>query len=273
MASPTETWSFDRDYLSIRVLHKDLDQNVLGVRVVVHTTGRMGNSNASDNHVTQYLLLPGQSSIQINMRHTVDDLNGHLEIQSRNYRGSRTEIEHYPPGTTNTDQSTSREVRTNFTFRGVLHHLQRNGLDGFTFAGGGMGCRAWHVVLMSMYESNTWVSQGSTQGLHRYLSYQRSTREAPRHITIQQGTFDDTGAQKFANERWQALQHLVHRYHTMCYQQYQIHPTTDLAEKIRELDQQQRDLAESATKGAQLVAERQQEDDDEDDDEDEDEDE
>ncbi|KAI7520968.1 hypothetical protein KC331_g19978 [Hortaea werneckii] len=233
MASPTETWSFDGAYLSIRVLHKDLDQNVLG----------------------------------INMRHTVDDLNGHLEIRSRNYRGSRTEIEHYPPGTANTDESTSREVRANFTFRGVLQHLQRNGLDGFTFARGGMGCRAWHVVLMSMYEVNTWVTQGTTQELHRYLSYQRSTREAPRHIIMQQGTYDDAGAQNFANQRWQGLVQLVMMHHTYWYNEYRGRPSTDLDQRIRHLDQQRDDLTESARAGALLVAERQQEDEDGDEDE------
>lgn len=143
MASSSQFWSVHDDYLEIRVRLNDLESRVLGVRVVVHTTGRMGNSDASDNHVTQYLLLPGSRSVQINMNHTPDDINGTLNIHSRDYRSSRSEIEHFPEGSETDITQQSPEIHQRFSVRDACTAITRLKLGDFTFAGGGMGCRAW----------------------------------------------------------------------------------------------------------------------------------
>jgi len=138
--------SVSHDYLTIQIDAQDLQQVVQGVRVVVHTTGRWGNTNASDNHVTQYLLLPSNRAVQLNMRHTHNDLNGHLAINSRDYRRSRSEILHFP-NEPNEIQGRSREVICNFTVRDVVGLFDGDhGSKDFTFAGGGNGCRYRQLV-------------------------------------------------------------------------------------------------------------------------------
>ncbi|KAK5105697.1 hypothetical protein LTR62_002361 [Meristemomyces frigidus] len=126
-----------QDYLDVDIRREDLNVPISALRIVVHTTGRIGLSNASDNHVTQYLLLGNERSVQINMRHTNDDLNGDLEMKSRNYTDSRKEIEHFPATFEN-----GRLVRS-FTVAEVYNAITQSHIHEFAFAGGGNGCRYW----------------------------------------------------------------------------------------------------------------------------------
>ena len=72
------------------------DQAVIMVHVVVHNTGRMGVTLASNNHTTQYLILSSDTSVQLNMRTDPGYINGILEMAPRGYVESNSEILHFP---------------------------------------------------------------------------------------------------------------------------------------------------------------------------------
>ena len=109
-----------------------LDDPVRTVRVVIHTTGRMGHSDQSHNHTTVYLLLEHNRSWQLNMTHGPDNVNGTLRFEQKNYQHSRTETMH-----------TDYRAVALFSPRDVGNALQARDLHLFDFSDGGMGCKHW----------------------------------------------------------------------------------------------------------------------------------
>ncbi|KAK4900150.1 hypothetical protein LTR49_027528 [Elasticomyces elasticus] len=206
------------------------------------------------------------------MRHEHDDLNGHLEIKSREYRTSQTEIVHYPPNQPNDVQARSSEIVGTFTPRDVVN-LLLGGLNDFTFAGGGNGCRYWQsvcyanyaevpkltfisIMLIAQYEQKRWIVQGTTTRLFIFLSNQYSTRQFEQQIVIQQGTFDVDTVQQRANQHWTTIQEQVSGQYQTALQQYQTTQTTqnrDVAQRWYTLLQA---LHTSAQAGSLLVQAR-----------------
>ncbi|EMC97264.1 hypothetical protein BAUCODRAFT_445127 [Baudoinia panamericana UAMH 10762] len=129
----------ESQYLRIAISDRDWDELVEGITIVVHTEGRWETSELSNNHVTQYLLLPNSRSVQLNERHVdQDDINGRFEMVSRDYRpdSSRSYI-------------TGFHITTimRLTVRMVYGAIRRSSLNDFCFANGGMGCRYWQYDL------------------------------------------------------------------------------------------------------------------------------
>ncbi|KAK3613649.1 hypothetical protein LTR22_028071 [Elasticomyces elasticus] len=168
------------------------------------------------------------------MRHEHDDLNGHLEIKSREYRTSQTEIVHYPPNQPNDVQARSSEIVGNFT-PGDVVDLLLGGLNDFTFAGGGNGCRYWQsvcyanyaevpkltfisIMLIAQYEQKRWIVQGTTTRLFIFLSNQYSTRQSEQQIVIhgkyqtalQQYQTTQTTQDRNVAQRWYTLLQALH---------------------------------------------------------------
>lgn len=107
-------------------------EGIRTVRIVVHNTGRMGRSLASDNHCTQYLILGPGRAVQVNMRLEEGYINGDLSIDFRQYERSNTEIIHFP-----------YDAVAHFSPEDVKQRLLRAGFGDYTFTAGGLGCRYW----------------------------------------------------------------------------------------------------------------------------------
>lgn len=114
----------------------DWDAQVLTVRVVCHTAGRVGASNASDNHWSLYFLLGGGKSVRFNMRADPGYIDGTLDIHSYNYELSISAIRYwdYP-------------AVKYFTVRMAYEYLVvRCQYHQYNMSGGGSGCRWWMLA-------------------------------------------------------------------------------------------------------------------------------
>ncbi|KAK8204626.1 hypothetical protein M8818_005065 [Zalaria obscura] len=70
-------------------------ERVHTVRVTVHNEGKFENALGSDNHTTQYLLLPNSGSVQINMSTEKGFIDGNYAMAPKEYQVSRSEILHF----------------------------------------------------------------------------------------------------------------------------------------------------------------------------------
>lgn len=119
----------------------DWDAQVLTVRVVCHSAGRVGISNASDNHWSLYFILSGGKSVRFNMRADPGYIDGTLDIRSYNYELSSSTIRHWD----------YRAVKY-FTVRMAYEYLvTRCHYHQYNMSGGGSGCRWW----MSAYPAKS----------------------------------------------------------------------------------------------------------------------
>lgn len=103
------------------------------IRVVIHTTGAWPGTPHSDNHVSLYLLLDENTSVQINMMTDEDDLRGQLVWSRHNYQDSNSRI-------VSRDYEFGQPVEVR-----QLYHMIRYewGLHMYMFSGGGSGCHYW----------------------------------------------------------------------------------------------------------------------------------
>jgi hypothetical protein len=115
------------------VENADWDARILKARVVCHTAGRLGTTNASDNHWSLYFILHGGRSVRFNMRAEPGYINGSLEIRSHSYELTSSSIRRW-------DYGAIKE----FTVRMVYEYLvTRCRYDRYDMSGGGSGCRWW----------------------------------------------------------------------------------------------------------------------------------
>ena len=110
------------------------DGAITCVRVTVHNTGRKGNSLASDNHTTTYLIVR-DASIQLNMRTDPEYITGIMDMQQRDYIQSRSSLKNF-------NLLPIQAITPGY----VYSLLKNNGFDDYTFTGGGIGCRYWKYV-------------------------------------------------------------------------------------------------------------------------------
>lgn len=114
-------------------------------------------------------------------------------------------------------------------------------------------------MLLSLYEQLQWINPGETLKLHRYLSFQRSTRQAPTHIVMRQGTFDVSETQDFADNRWQTLVDSLQATLEAARSLPRERLTSSVIAVLRARIEQLEDLKTSAQDGASLVEARAQE--------------
>lgn len=114
----------------------DWAAQVLTVRVVCHTAGRVGTSSASDNHWSLYFLLGGGKSVRFNMRADPGYIDGTLEIHSYNYELSTSTIRYW-----------NYSAVKYFTVRMACEYLVvRCQYHRYIMSGGGSGCRWWMLA-------------------------------------------------------------------------------------------------------------------------------
>ena len=112
---------------------QDDDRKFRRIRVVVHTTGAWPNSVHSNNHVTIYLLLEGENSVQVNMTIEEDDIRGRLVWSRHAYQDSNSAITHR-----------DYELELSLEIREFYHAVRDEwGLHRYMFSGGGSGCHYW----------------------------------------------------------------------------------------------------------------------------------
>ncbi|KAM3419633.1 hypothetical protein BST61_g2968 [Cercospora zeina] len=142
-------------YLKIEVRNEDWKQQVQLITVIVHTEGRWESSNLINNHVTQYLSIPGGRSVQINMRHaSADDVYGRLEVVSRNYAAAASQsVVSKLDLQTSAASATVHDIVT-----AVVNPSSRTGFRDFCFTNSSMGCRYWHTTMACLYEAKSTIS-------------------------------------------------------------------------------------------------------------------
>ena len=111
----------------------DWDAQVLRVRVVCHRTGRIPNTNASENHWSIYLIIGAQRSVQFNMRAEPGYIDGNLEVKSYGYIESFSTLQYW-----------EYEAINYFTV-GMVYDLLviELRMHQYNMSGGGSGCRWW----------------------------------------------------------------------------------------------------------------------------------
>ena len=216
----------------------------------------MGNTLASNNHTTQYLILSSDTSVQLNMRIDPGYINGILEMTPRSYVESNSEILHF-----------SLRVNEAFTPRMLHDWLVQVGFQDYTFTGGGIGCRYWKWVLLQQilwrillnfvsilviyllerYQRLPW---GSAVQIHARLPFSFSTNRNPVPWPIQQGTFDRPGTQAIATQLCaeisaQVQENIRH-----------LRQADANAQEMTAATSQLQALQTSATQGARLAQER-----------------
>lgn len=108
------------------------------IRVIVHSSN-VWPSGISENHVSVYLIIPGQSagepekSVRINMQTAPNDVRGFLVWERHNYTMSNSRLAHK-----DYELGGWMEVRTLYNLIRDTWHLYR-----YEFSGGGSGCRFW----------------------------------------------------------------------------------------------------------------------------------
>ncbi|KAF4547292.1 Hypothetical protein D9617_48g089530 [Elsinoe fawcettii] len=231
----------EEDYVSISIDGQDVPRSVKYVRVVVHTTGAVGQTALSGNHATMYLLFSNGRSVQINMNCEVDDINGKLTMKSRTYQTSRTQLAKKDIPT----------LTTKFTAKDVLQRIKAMGFQDFTFAGGGMGCRHWILTIIRDFESIGWLAVDSVVTLHQFLSVKYAREdEGRRHTSIIQGTFDAVRTQSFAVYNWS---YIISRCTASVNYWAAVQPPTQQSlQTVNTYRQQAYDADQSARQGAEL---------------------
>lgn len=110
----------------------DWDIPVSLVRMVCHTSGRVGNTNMSENHWSLYFIIASNKSVRFNMRAEPGYVDGILDLSSHNYVLTSSSIKYWDYATT-----------ASFTVRGVYALITTSGYNRYTMSGGGSGCRWW----------------------------------------------------------------------------------------------------------------------------------
>lgn len=117
----------------MNVKPEDWAAQVLKVRVVCHTAGRVPNTKASDNHWSIFLIIGENRSVQYNMTAEAGYIDGNLKVTSYGYIESRSTLRYW-----------DFEAISFFTIS-MVHNLpvtQRR-FDQYDISGGGSGCRWW----------------------------------------------------------------------------------------------------------------------------------
>lgn len=107
-------------------------QIVQTVRITVHNTGQLQNSQCSDNHSSIYFLLQEGRAVQLNMRTEPGYIDGVYEITARQYQQSQSAIRQF-----------DYRPAVAFTPGQVDELLKDEDFDEYTFTNGGIGCRYW----------------------------------------------------------------------------------------------------------------------------------
>lgn len=108
------------------------NQPISTIRIVVHTTGRWENSTMSNNHVTMLLLLPNNSSVQLNMATDENETLGVFIWALRAWQESNSAI-----------TTLDLELQKPCTVGNLYSFLRKAGMHRYQFSGGGSGCRHW----------------------------------------------------------------------------------------------------------------------------------
>lgn len=188
-------------------------ERVHTVRVTVHNEGKFENALGSDNHTTQYLLLPNSGSVQINMSTEKGFIDGNYAMAPKEYQVSRSEILHFDYPAVNP-----------FTPYDVDALLKRDTFHEYTFTNGWIGCRYWKyahttihmsivcleadlysILVVYKLELANYVAPGTALQLYARLPFSYSTLRSPIPWPIQQGTFDNPETQSLAVTYWRGI--------------------------------------------------------------------
>lgn len=130
--SPTLSYSHVL-ILNSAALQASSSPSVTSVRVVVHTSGRIENSQRSDNHWSMFLITGARNSVRINMRaEDIDYVNGVLEVTNHEYVLSNSTLQHW-----------DFAVNNGFTVKHFTDLIYENKREIYNMSGGGSGCRYW----------------------------------------------------------------------------------------------------------------------------------
>jgi hypothetical protein len=142
-------------------------------RFTIHTTGQMGASLNSHNHVTVFFILDsGEDSVRINMQlggikfpEAEDTTLGILEWESFNYTNSRSALYEH-------DVPCFRHGLTVGEVYKTMRYEWQSRL--YAFSGGDSGCRYWTIKLAEQLANKGWINVDRVEPLREALSYQYS---------------------------------------------------------------------------------------------------
>lgn len=122
-----------RDLRDISINQEDFSQPVEEIRIVAHTTGPIDEEGHSENHFSQYLVMPSGRTVQINMWNPdLEFINGTFKVKSCKYLTSNTMVKEFK----------FKPVQE-LSMKKVVTTLLDLRFNNFAFADGGMGCRYW----------------------------------------------------------------------------------------------------------------------------------
>ncbi|KAK5999801.1 hypothetical protein QM012_005207 [Aureobasidium pullulans] len=164
---------------TLQVPHSDWNAQVLKVRVVCHTAGRVSNTNASDNHWSIYLIIGPAKSVQFNMWAEPGYIHGNLKIKSYGYVESYSTLRYW-----------DYEAIAYFTV-GMVYGLvvERNRMHQYDMSGGGSGCRWWVYSVILALANAGWIRSDAPASLWTVLHYKYSKLQNPTPLSMVYGTF------------------------------------------------------------------------------------
>ncbi|KAG8627975.1 hypothetical protein KVT40_003848 [Elsinoe batatas] len=248
MGKSARPYIVDEECEKINIRASDTEKKVKEIHAVVHTTGRVGETNSSDNHVSMYAVISGSRSIQINMRHDPDDLDGVLTINSRDYVESRSQI-----------TKLVLKPAQDFTVQELVDSLRTWGMQDFIFSNGraliaSAALTKLSIILVRMLDRSGRLELDASLRLHNFFSYQYSTLQPPRHIVLRQGTYDRANTQRMAQAAWGEITARAGQWERW-YRGQPIASSPTVTRYIAQKVQQISDLNASASQGRQLAEE------------------
>ncbi|KAG9831165.1 hypothetical protein KCU98_g13383, partial [Aureobasidium melanogenum] len=158
----------------------DWGAQVLKVRVVCHTAGRVPDTKASDNHWSIYVVIGDIRSVQLNMTAEPGYNNGELKMNSYDYVDSRSTLRRW-----------DYEAITFFVLS-MVHNLlvaQRR-FDQYDMSGGGSGCRWWVYNVILALASVGWIRSDAAASLWPDLLFKYSSLKDRTPLPMVFGTFN-----------------------------------------------------------------------------------
>ncbi|KAG9949352.1 hypothetical protein KCU85_g4399, partial [Aureobasidium melanogenum] len=168
----------------MNVKPEDWAAQVLKVRVVCHTAGRVPNTKASDNHWSIFLIIGENRSVQYNMTAEAGYIDGNLKVTSYGYIESRSTLRYW-----------DFEAISFFTIS-MVHNLpvtQRR-FDQYDISGGGSGCRWWVYNVILVLASVGWIRPDAAASLWPHLLFKYSSLQDRTPLPMVQGTFTFSAA-------------------------------------------------------------------------------
>ncbi|GAM85502.1 hypothetical protein ANO11243_035090 [Dothideomycetidae sp. 11243] len=172
---------------------------VLGFRLVNHIPDMEAPRIAqkdSGNHVTTWLVIGHESTVQFNMRTFDEDIKGFFLVDPKRYLISRTELTHLDlnlvPG----------QGLTPGIMKSMIEASQ---MDMYWFDSQGYGCRYWQLCLVDQMQAQGFLAAGSTIKALDFLQLRFSRAQNPEPIDIYHGTFGKSSVQTVFFDRWTML--------------------------------------------------------------------